>query len=162
MKKAAIIFCLLILGAGQILSQKFWSPREIALDTYSHPVPFKLGGEICLAYEVHITNMDTYPISINKIEVCTNGSDVPFKTYSNELLKKSLSRIGVPGSNANDSIVHPGQRAILHVMLSFKNKEKLPAKLSHQVSYSFIKVDNTEEKAMTRGGEIDIDMKNNA
>ena len=162
MRKLLIIFCLLTFGVSQVLSQKFWSPREITLDTYGSPVPFKRGGEMCLAYELHITNMDSYPILIKQIKVYKNGSDVPFKTYSNELIKKSLSRIRVPGSNKNDSIVHPGQRALLHVMLNFKKNEKLPIKLSHQVLYSFIKVDKSEEKAVTKGGEIEIDMKNNA
>ena len=57
-----------------VLAHKFWSPREIVLDTYTRPVPFRCGDEICLAYELHITNMDRYRVSLQRIEMFADGS----------------------------------------------------------------------------------------
>jgi hypothetical protein len=156
MKRTALYFCLLAIGASPAFAQKFWSPREVTLDSYERPVPFRLGDATCLAYELHITNMDSYPISVKRIEVNFRGSDTPFKVYADELLKKSLSRIRVPGGIEADDIVNPGQRAILHVLLSFQNKDEVPEELLHKVVYSFVQEDGAEVETTSRGGVVTV------
>lgn len=79
MRRTVIICCLLMFAANIVFSQKFWSPREIVLDTYEKPIPFQRGGETCIAYELHITNMDSYAISLKRIEILLDGSDASYK-----------------------------------------------------------------------------------
>ncbi len=150
------VFLLIISAAKPGFAQRFWSPREIVLDTYTRPIPFRCDDEIILAYELHITNMDRFPISMQRVEVFTDGSITPFKTYSGELLEKSLSRIRVPEEMKDDNIVNAGQRAILHVLLGSPDRTGVPEALSHRVVYSFLRDDGTMVEIVTEGGALEI------
>ena len=162
MKRTAIFLILLCLGLNHAFSQSKWDDtREIVLDTYEQPIPFKMGEEKCVAYELHITNFGLDPLFIKSIKVFADDSEVPFKTYSGEYLKKCLSHIKVPTSTPNDTIIHMGQRAILHAMLSFADN-KVPKKLSHQVEYNFINTDKNKKTIKTRGGAININREDKA
>jgi hypothetical protein len=60
---------MIVWGVQPASAQSFWSPREIVIDTYTPPIRFTCGGETCLAYELHVTNMDRYPVALRSIEV---------------------------------------------------------------------------------------------
>ncbi len=156
MKRAALCFLLLVIGVSPAMTRDFWSPREIVLDTYEKAIPFRMGDATCLAYGLHITNIDKYPISVKKVEVYIPSSSSPYKVYAGDLLRKSLSHIGVPGGIDGDYIVNKGQRAILHFLLEFKDKDDVPGELSHRVVYSFLREEGSEVEATTRGGGIDV------
>ena len=150
MKKIIIFFMIVGFAINQVHAQKLWDyTREVVLDTYEQPIPFRMDGEMCIAYELHITNFGLDSLYIKSVKVFTDDSEVPFKTYSGEHINKSISRIKVPTSTRNDTVIHIGQRAILHAMLSFATNG-VPKKLSHQVEYSF--VNNNQKTIMTKGG----------
>jgi len=160
MKRIFVLLMLLVAGLNRSFSQNKWDDsREIVLDTYEQPIPFKMEEKIFVAYELHITNFGLDSLFIKSIKVFTDDSEVPFKTYSGEHLDKSISRIKVPTSTRNDTIIHIGQRAILHAMLSFTS-DRVPKKLSHQVEYSF--VNNKQKTIMTKGGTISINQQDKA
>lgn len=98
---------------------------------------------------------------IKSIRVFTDDSEVHVKTYSGEHLNKSISRIKVPTGTRNDTVIHIGQRAILHAMLSF-TPVRAPKKLSHQVEYNFIITDKSKEPITTKGGTININREDKA
>lgn len=150
------MYSFLVLAVQPSLAQKFWSPREIVLDTYTRPIPFRCGNEICLAYELHITNMDRYPLALQCVEVFTNGFNTPFETYSGELLEKSLSRIRVPEEIKDNNIVNAGQRAILHILLGYDDRAKLPGVVSHRVVYSYLRDDESKIGVLTQGGVLNV------
>jgi hypothetical protein len=160
LKRIFVLLILLISGLNCTFSQNKWDDtREIVLDTYEQPIPFKMVEKICVAYELHITNFGLDSLFIKSIKVFTDDPEVPFKTYSGEHLNKSISRIKVPTSTRNDTVIHIGQRAILHAMLSFATN-RVPKKLSHQVEYSF--VNNKQKTTNTKGGTIYINRKDKA
>ena len=136
--------------------QDFWAPRHVALDTYTEPIPFVCEGEVLLAYELHITNMDRLPISLASIEVLADDSPTPVKAYSGEQLIGSLTRIRVEGQSDVVSEVMGGQRAILHVLLSYAGKDELPGVVMHRTRYSFMKADGSEVEATVEGGTIRV------
>ncbi|MFC1573126.1 M23 family metallopeptidase [Candidatus Eisenbacteria bacterium] len=136
--------------------QDFWSPRHVVLDTYTEPVPFLCDGDLLLAYELHITNMDRLPISLASVDVLADDSPTPAKAYSGEQLIGSLTRIRVEGQSDVVSEVMGGQRAILHVLLSYTGKDALPSVLKHRIRYSFLKDDGSEVGATVEGGTIRV------
>lgn len=159
--KSFSMICLylgLVVGCPNVSAQgqDFWSPRHIALDTYTEPVPFLCDGNILLAYELHITNMDRLPISLASVEVIADDSPTPAKTYSGEELTGSLTRIRVEGESDVVSKAVGGQRAILHVLLSYIGKDALPRVLAHRIRYSFLKADGSEVEATVVGGTINV------
>lgn len=136
--------------------QDFWAPRHVALDTYTEPIPFVCEGEVLLAYELHITNMDRLPISLASIEVLADDSPTPAKTYSGEQLIGNLTCIRVEGQSDVVSEVMGGQRALLHVLLSYVGKDALPRVLTHRIRYSFLKADGSEVGATVENGTIRV------
>jgi murein DD-endopeptidase MepM/ murein hydrolase activator NlpD len=134
----------------------FWSPRDVVLDTYTEPIPFLCNGELLLAYELHITNMDRLPISLASVEVLADGGTVPTEEYSGEHLAGSLTRITVAGQSDDVSEVMGGQRAILHVLLRYTGRGELPSVLTHRVRYLFLKTDGSQVGATVRGGAIRV------
>ena len=136
--------------------QDFWSPRHAALDTYTEPIPFLCDGEVLLAYELHITNMDGLPISLASVEVIPDDSPTPAKAYSGGQLIGNLTRIWVEGQSDVVSEVMGGQRAILHVLMSYAGKDALPRVLTHRIRYSFLKADGSEVGATVEGGTIRV------
>lgn len=41
------MYSFLVLAIQPALAQKFWSPKEIVLDTYTRPIPFRCGNDTC-------------------------------------------------------------------------------------------------------------------
>jgi murein DD-endopeptidase MepM/ murein hydrolase activator NlpD len=154
---------LLVTGlAVQSQGQDFWSPRHVALDTYTEPIPFLCDGEILLAYELHITNMDRLPISLASVEVIADGFEIPAKVYSGKDLVGSLTRIHVEGEPDSVSIVMGGQRVILHALLAYAGRDAIPKILTHRVRYSFLKDDGSEVDATVEGGAIHVALEREA
>lgn len=144
-----------LIAVDTCFSQSFWSPREIVLDVYTQPIPFKYNGEKCIAYELHITNMDKKPVSVHNIEIKTKESKNPLKIYCDELLEQSLSLIG---SKKNDTsqLIYSGQRAILHAFLCYQNNQETVENIYHTVSYSFQQEGLAAHEISTSGGELII------
>lgn len=126
------------------------------LDTYTEPVPFPCDGEVLLAYELHITNMDRLTIGLASVEVFAEGIPTPVRTCSGELLAESLNRVRVEGQPDDVRQVVGGQRAILHVLLSYPKNVGLPTELTHRVGYSFLIGDGSEVGAVISGGTIRV------
>ena len=162
MKRLLPIVIILILGTTNVFGQYSWdNPREVVLDTYENPIPFLMDGEMCIAYELHITNFGLDSLLIKSIKIFADNDTLPYKIYSGDYLIKSLSRIKVPTSSKNDTIVRPGQRAILYALLSFP-EGKLPQKLYHRVEYDILSGNQIKNEVITTGGKISIDQNEKA
>ena len=136
--------------------QDFWSPRHVVLDTYTEPVPFPCDGHTLLAYELHITNMDRLPIRLASIDVLADNATVPIESYATDKLAASLNRIRMAGQADTVTEVMGGQRAILHVLLSYDSQAPLPERLTHRIRYAFVKHDGSEVDATIEGGAIRV------
>ena len=147
---------LLGISGSPVQAQQFWSPRHVVLDTYTEPIPFRCGGEVLLAYELHITNMDRLTVALAEIAVLADDNPEPVKTYSQALLTGSLNRIAVTGQPEPVNLVGGGQRVILHIVLSYSDLAAVPMSLSHRITYSFLAENGTEFGAVVAGGAIRI------
>lgn len=146
----------LILGDQPASAQGFWSPREVVLDTYTPPTPFACGERTCLLYELHVTNMDRYPLAIRSIEVLAERTTRPLKVYAGTSLAASLSGIDQAGTKKAAAVLDPGRRAILHVMIVSDRQVEWPESLSHRVSYAFQRAEAPEVEAETSGGVLRV------
>jgi hypothetical protein len=100
------------------------------------PQPLVAGGEVHLAYEVHITNMSSRPSTLESVEVW--DATVGHKPHvllrlEPDALAAAIHRFGAPSDDDNQRPLAPGQSAVLFVWLSV-GKTNQPRRLTHHVS----------------------------
>jgi len=112
------------------------------------PSPVKGEGETRLIYELHMTNFLRSAVSLCRIEVLGDGQKL-IKTYQGDKLSECLARPGKPLDMEGKSILESGTRAVLFIMLSFGESEKVPDFLTHRVTVEYSR--SSGEKVLSRG-----------
>src|SRR6266446_5719981 len=89
----------------------------------SPPIPVRIDKQQVLVYELHVTNFDTVPLTLKRVEVFANEeSSEPLITLSDEALSAQMMRVGAamamamptPGSGATAKdarVIEPGGRS---------------------------------------------------
>ncbi len=114
----------------------------------SPPSPVRIDKHQVLVYEFHVTNFDTVPLTLKRVEVFANEeSSEPLITLSDEALSAQMMRVGAamamamptPGSGATAKdarVIEPGGRSVIFVWIDLQPNRSLPTSLKHRIVFS--------------------------
>jgi murein DD-endopeptidase MepM/ murein hydrolase activator NlpD len=90
-----------------------------------------------LAYELHVTNFDEVPLTLQRLEVFADSEQTPaLSVMSGQLLSASMEEVG-PEDPANDSkTIGPGKRGIVYVWIEAALDRPAPGTLRHSMVFS--------------------------
>ncbi len=107
----------------------------------SLPIPAKIaGGSVdkrVLVYELHITNFDTAPLTLKRLEVFADeDKSRPLKTISGEDLRTTMMEVGSRGELKNVDTIGPGKRAVVFLWIELGLDARLPHSLGHRMAFA--------------------------
>jgi len=134
--KAALLVCLLIaLGILQPAFSRERGPR-VDVSCLSAPIPVNLHEHQVLVYELHVTNFDTAPLTLKRLEVFA-GSDVqPVKSISSDALSASVWEVGSPMGTKASLAIGPGKRAVVFLWIEMPVGAPTPVRLRHRIVFA--------------------------
>jgi hypothetical protein len=104
-----------------------------------------MGQNKVIVYELHITNFDTVPLTLKRIEIFANDvSTEPLTTFEDDKLSAAITRVGAPmnmsgGSTAgaeDTRMLSPGGRNVVFVWIELPPNHALPQSLRHKMIFS--------------------------
>ena len=110
----------------------------------SPPIPVVIGKNKVLVYELHLTNFDTVPLTLKRLEIFAGraGGEM-LVTFEGDQLSAAMTRIGAAmnmegdsGGAGNTRIIAPGGRNILFVWIELPATAAVPAVLRHRMIFS--------------------------
>jgi murein DD-endopeptidase MepM/ murein hydrolase activator NlpD len=109
----------------------------VTLSVPAEPIPIKAANSVALVYELHIANVGTQPLRLERISVreSATADSTPIATYERREIERSVKLIGPRGAAAPKAL-SPGVRAVFFVWLAFDSIEKVPRTLSHTVTFA--------------------------
>lgn len=110
----------------------------------SPPIPVALGANRVLAYELHVTNFDSVPLTLNRVEVfAAEGNKQLLATLEGDKLSMAMTRVGSTmmmsstESHANDlRVIDPGGRNVVFLWIELSHDQPVPMRLSHRMIFS--------------------------
>jgi len=101
------------------------------------PVPVPINTKKVLVYELHITNFDTKPLSLQQVAVLgDDASKPPLAIYSGTVLKTMLSQVGAAMGAKETTTIAPGQRIVAFFWIEVDKDKAAPIKLHHRLTFS--------------------------
>lgn len=110
---------------------------RVEVVTPAPPIPVAADGKRVLAYELHVTNFGSTPLTLERIEIFGNGT--PLATYGDGSLVAILQRVG---ANGDATHIDPGQRVIAFLWIGLAIGTPLPATLRHRLSFGESTIDS--------------------
>jgi murein DD-endopeptidase len=110
----------------------------------SPPVPVVIGKNRVLVYELHVTNFDTVPLTLKRMDILTAQASEPLTILENDKLAAAMTRIGAAMNMAGDSavgaqdarIIDSGGRNVVFVWIELPANTVAPAVLKHRMIFS--------------------------
>lgn len=108
----------------------------------SPPIPVTFDKNRALVYELHVTNFDTAPLTLKRVEIFADEeSQEPLLTLEADRLSGAMIRVGAAvttssGAVQNTRTIDPGGRNIVFVWIEFPLGRKAPASLKHRLVFS--------------------------
>lgn len=101
------------------------------------PVPVRAAGSTILVYELHVANIGTRPLRLERLEVqaATTLPSTPIAVYDRREIERNVKLLAPRGAPAPKAL-NPGVRAILYMWLAFDSTATLPSALSHRVTFA--------------------------
>jgi hypothetical protein len=106
----------------------------------TEPIPVTgTDGNVYLAYELYLTNIDPTPVTVESVQALDADSGAALQTYSGAELVSHTKVVGkAPGDAPATSVVlGGGQMGIVWLYPSVTNRSELPSSLVHQVKLSY-------------------------
>jgi len=109
------------------------------------PSPVTIGKNKVVVYELHVTNFDTVPVTLKRIEIFANQkSSEPLVTFEDDTLLAAMIRVGSAmvmsrGSNGrthDTRTIDPGGRNVVFVWIELGVNQTVPALLRHRMIFS--------------------------
>src|SRR6266851_7674211 len=136
-------FFLAVLGLGTGGFARERGPR-VEVVCPSSPIPVRVDKRQVLVYELHVTNFDTVPLTLKRLEVFANEeSSGALTTLADAGLSAAMIRVGEAmrmggsGGGAKDArVIEPGGRSVIFVWIELQPNRSLPASLKHRMVFS--------------------------
>jgi murein DD-endopeptidase MepM/ murein hydrolase activator NlpD len=120
-------------------------PAEVRI--FSAPSPAIVNHQIVLAYELHVTNLLSKEISLNRIELFGAEPDARvILTYEEQSLKESVRQYGVATQPADPRKIPAGLRAVVFMWVAVDKPDAVPYSLNHRLSFSVPATDGKQEE----------------
>jgi murein DD-endopeptidase MepM/ murein hydrolase activator NlpD len=110
---------------------------SVQLSIPAAPVPVTAAGRVALAYELHVANNGTRPLSLERVEVrdADRPDAAPVASYGPSEVKRDVKLIGPRGAPAPAALT-PGVRAVVYLWLTFDSSAAVPRALTHRVVFA--------------------------
>lgn len=111
----------------------------------SPPISVQIDKNKVLVYELHVTNFDTMPLTLKRVEIFANKeSNQQLITLENDQLSAAMIRVGAAMVMSNGSsggardtrILDPGGRNVVFVWIELPVNRTLPVSLKHRIIFS--------------------------
>ena len=119
-------------------------PR-VEVECPTPPVPVMIGKNTVLVYELHVTNFDTAPLTLKRVEIFgSKEGNEPLITIEGDPLSAAMTRVGAamnmsggPGDGAQDTrTIDPGTRNVVFVWIELPANRPAPESLRHRMIFS--------------------------
>jgi murein DD-endopeptidase len=108
------------------------------------PIPVTIDKQKVLVYELHVTNFDTAPLTLKRLEIFANDeSNAPLSTLADESLSLAVIRVGagmMPSNSGNGSkdtrVIEPGGHNVVFVWFELPSNLPMPVSLRHRIVFS--------------------------
>jgi len=116
------------------------------------PPPFRGGGALGLAYELHLANFRSIDFALSRIDVLgVEDLDRPLATLTGSELQACLLRPGRPADAGSPEIIAGGEFAVVFVWVTADPGEPLPQSLVHRVILKRQMSDGSEKEYVVEG-----------
>ena len=140
---ARVGFALLIaLGLLNAALARERGPR-VEVVCASPPLPVRIDKQPVLVYELHITNFDTVPLTLKRLDVFGNDENRPLITLADESLAAAMIQVGTSIASADSSAgtkdtqtIGPGKRAVVFLWVEMQSGRPAPISLRHRMVFS--------------------------
>ncbi len=102
----------------------------------SAPIPVNIGDHWVLSYELHITNFDLVPLTLEHLDVFEQRGAQPLKSLSGDALAESMWHIGEHMGGKGSPTIAPGTRAVLFLWIQLPETTPTPASLHHRIVFA--------------------------
>jgi len=130
-----------------LMTQCFARQRGPRVDVVcpSPRLPVTIDKNKVLVYELHVTNFDTVPLTLKRVEIFANEeSKEPLITLEKDKLSAAMIRVGAAmmmssgssGAVQDSRIIDPGGRNVVFVWMELPVNRAVPASLKHQLVFS--------------------------
>jgi murein DD-endopeptidase len=139
--------CFFVLIAGSFLTSGFGRERgpRVEVTCFPPPIPVTMGKNKVLVYELHVTNFDTVPLTLKRIEIfASEENSGPLLTLEDDKLSASMVRIGAAmssgtgGAAPNMRVIDPGGRNVVFLWIELPENHPVPAHLKHRMIFSYM------------------------
>jgi len=128
------------------------------------PTPVRIDKSQVLVYELHVTNFDTVPLTLERVEVFANNADRdPLSTLSDKKLSAAMIRVGgammMSGSTGEPKdarVIEPGARNVVYMWVDLPAACSVPAALKHRMVFSSTAVDGKTAEATLEGFQVSV------
>ena len=112
-------------------------PLQLEMRVPFEPTAFPSGGQSYLLYELHLTNFQTTPLTVSRIDVLdADAPSHPVATFESDRLAAMLQPLG--GKKISDPkeklTIGDGQTTIVYLSVSFDRDVRVPERLIHRVT----------------------------
>lgn len=125
---------LIVLGTSQAAAARERGPR-VEVVCPSPPIPVTLAQQQILVYELHVTNFDVVPLTLERIEVFSDANtSQPLTTISADALAATMLLAGSQGGAKDAQTIPPANRAVIFMWIALGPDTQTPTTLRHRMS----------------------------
>lgn len=135
----------LAMGSAKVAFARERGPR-VEVFCPAPPIPVALDQQQVLVYELHLTNFDSVPLTLTRVEIFANQpGGTPLATLSDHALAAAMVKVGSkmmhpephPDAASNDTrILDPGGRNVLFLWIAFPSHQPMPTSVRHRMTFS--------------------------
>ena len=109
----------------------------VMLSVPAAPTPVRAAGRIALVYELHVANVGTRPLRLDRVEVrdADHMAARPVATYARPEVERNVKLIGPRGASPPNAL-GPRVRAVVYLWLAFDSSAAVPKALTHRVAFA--------------------------
>jgi murein DD-endopeptidase len=100
------------------------------------PIPVKVDDKQVLVYELHVTNFDTVPLTLKKLEVFADANrSQAIKTIADAALSAIMTEAGTINGAKDSPTIGAAKRAVIFLWIELGPDQGTPASLSHRMVF---------------------------
>jgi hypothetical protein len=120
---------------------------SLDVEVPSPPHPVRIAGTRYLVYELHVTNVRTSEVTLQRVEVLDAGRGTRLGDFREEQLDALLGRLGAPADRVAPRVIAPGMRAIVYFWLPLDPAAAMPASIRHRIELDAVRAGSASTPA---------------
>jgi len=129
---SAVVLIFAVLQAGHARER---GPR-VEVVCPAPPIPVKVEDKQVLVYELHVTNFDTVPLTLKKLEVFADADrSQPLEVIADSALSAIMTEAGTISGAKDSQTIGAAKRAVVFLWIELGPGQRTPASLSHRMVF---------------------------